>query len=164
MFVIAMRCAAPPLIALLVIVNIAHAQDTTIVTISWGQIVQDWASAILSIALAGLAAAWAWLGRSIPSQVFAILVSLRAEQFLQKAIEYGINAVAEASKDKRLEVNVGNAVLAKALQYIVDNAPGWLIAWMGGKEVIAEKIWARLDLAPGASDAGVKAAASMVNG
>ena len=134
------------------------AGETTKVTWAWGETIAAYASAIRDAAFAALAAAIAWAGRKLPAQLFSILVTLRVEQFLKNAIEYGINAVAEASKDKKLSVDVGNEVLAKALQYIVDNAPGWLISWMGGQEGIAQKIWARLNLEPKADDAVVKEA------
>lgn len=139
----------------------AMAQDTTI-TINYGELLQQWSDAILKGALALLTIVWAWLGRAIPSQIFAIMVSLRAEQFLQKAIEYGINSVRDASKDKKLTVNVGNEVLAKALQFVIDNVPDWIIKWMGGPDAIAEKIWARLELDEGANDLNVKQIATVV--
>jgi len=55
-----------------------------------------------------------------------------------------------ASKDKSLTVDVGNKVLAQALQYVIDHAPDWLTDWMGGPEQIAQKIVARLNLRPDA--------------
>lgn len=58
-------------------------------------------------------------------------------------------------KDKTLDVDVGNKVLAQALQYAVDNAPGWLQTWAGGPEGLAKKIWARLNLGDGADDSAI---------
>lgn len=132
--------------------------ETTKITWAWGALVSQWAGALGSLVLA--VAAWAL--RLLPAQIYAILVTARADQLIAKAIDYGVNAVKDASKDKTLEVNVGNQVLAKALQYVLDNAPGWLTTWLGGPEAIAAKIWARLKLDPAASDTDVAAIADRV--
>lgn len=93
-----------------------------------------------------LAAAVLWMVRKLPPQVASLLMSMRVDQLLNKAIAYGINSVREATHDKPLTVDVGNAVIAKALQYAIDHGPGKLIDWMGGTEMIREKIIARLNL------------------
>lgn len=59
-------------------------------------------------------------------------------------------AVETFQKRAGLVVDVGNAVLARALQYVLDHSPAWLQSWMGGPEQIAQKIIARLNLAPDA--------------
>jgi hypothetical protein len=53
-------------------------------------------------------------------------------------------------------------VLAQALQYAVDNAPGWLQTWAGGPEGLAKKIWSRLNLGEGADDAAIPAIVTSV--
>jgi hypothetical protein len=121
--------------------------ETTKVTWAYGSVVQQWASAIGTLIFAAVMFAL----RQLPAQVYAVIVSMRADQLLQKAIDYGINAVQGAIKGKTLEVNVGNKVLAEAVQYVLDNAPAWLQAWMGGPEQIVKKIFARLNLVPEAS-------------
>lgn len=93
-----------------------------------------------------LAAAALWLIRKLPEQISAILITMRVDQMLEKAISYAINATVAASKDRPLSINVGNEVVAKAAQYVVDNGPGWLIGWMGGYAAIREKIIARLNV------------------
>lgn len=132
--------------------------ETTKVTWAWGAAVQQWAGAIGSIILASLM----WALRQLPAQAVAFLSAIRIEQLLQKGIDYGINAVVGATKDKKLSVDVGNQVLAEALQYVIDSAPGWLIGWAGGPEQIARKIWARLDLDESADAGAVEAIASSV--
>lgn len=118
--------------------------ETTKITWAWGEIVSQWIGAI-GWALMALVA---WGMRMLPGQVVAILVTMRADQLFQKAIDYGLNAVAGAAKGKVLTVDVGNAVLAEAAQYVLDNAPGWLVKWLGGPEQIVKKLFARLNLAP----------------
>jgi hypothetical protein len=101
--------------------------------------------------LLAIPVAFAWLARKLPGQAANILITLRVDQLLQKAVQYGINATAGAMKDKPLSVDVGSEVLENALQYVVDNGPGWLIKWMGGKDTIRQKIIARLELDEAAS-------------
>lgn len=128
--------------------------DTTKVTWAYGAVIQQWASAIGTLAFAAVA----WLLRLLPGQIYAVLVAARADQLLQKAIDYGINMVKGASKDKALSIDVHNEVLAKALQFVIDNAPGWLQTWMGGPEQIANKIVARLNIQPDGHPPDVNAA------
>jgi hypothetical protein len=121
--------------------------ETTKVTWAYGAAIGQYASAIGSIAFALLMFAM----RQLPAQVYSVLVAARADQILRKAVDYGVNAVAGATRDKTLNVDVGNAVLAHAVQYVLDNAPGWLQSWMGGPDQIVKKIFARLDLDAAAS-------------
>lgn len=130
--------------------------ETTKVTWTYGATIAQCASAIGTLLFAGVM----WALRLLPSQVYAVIVSMRADQLLQKAIDYGINMVTAATKDKALTADVGNAVLAQALQYVIDHAPDWLQSWMGGPDAIAQKIVARLNLA---SDAVPDVSAAVAN-
>jgi hypothetical protein len=127
----------------------AHAQaivDTTVdIPLSeWVGILGEWVGPLL-------AAAALVLVRKLPKQLADILIGMRVEQVLQKAITYAINAVAGATKDKPLSINVGNEVVATAVQYVVDHAPTWLVKWMGDGDLLREKIIARLDVEAKAS-------------
>lgn len=132
--------------------------ETTKVTWAYGAVLQQWASAIS----AGTIALVALLLRNLPSQVYAIIVAARVDQMLNKGINYGINQVANASKDKALTVDVRNKVLAQAAQYVIDNAPGWLQSWMGGPEAIVKKIIARLNIQPEAPPVNVAEVAAQL--
>ncbi|MET4720747.1 hypothetical protein ABIF63_004853 [Bradyrhizobium japonicum] len=120
--------------------------ETTKITWAVGATVSQWADAFEAIAIAAVA----FLLRKIPAQFGSILMTMHVDQVLNKAIDYAINMVKGATKDKTLDVDVGNAVLARALQYVLDHSPAWLQSWMGGPEQIAQKIIARLNLAPDA--------------
>ncbi len=120
--------------------------DATKVTWAYGAAIAEWASAIGTIIFASVT----WLLRKLPAQVYAVLVSIRADQLIQKGIDYAINMVQGATRDKALSVDVHNQVLAQALQYVIDHSPEWLTSWMGGPDAIAQKIIARLNLAPDA--------------
>jgi len=131
----------------LVFVNPALAADA--VSIPYG----DWIVALANTLIMVLTAAVAWAFRQLPANVVAILVTIRAEQVVGKAIEYGINAVAGAVKGKSLDVPIANQVIREALDYVVKQAPAWLVSWVGGEEGLRRMIVARLAIA---EDAGVK--------
>lgn len=132
--------------------------ETTKVVWGWGatatQLAQAAAWVLASAAMVAL--------RKLPANIVAIFGNARVELLLNNAIGYGLNAVAGAVKGKTLEVDVGNKVLAQALQYAVDNAPAWLQSWAGGPEGLAKKIWARLNLGEGADESAVAAAVARV--
>jgi protein-S-isoprenylcysteine O-methyltransferase Ste14 len=108
----------------------------------------EWVQGIGTILIPLLGAASLWLIRKLPAQIAGILMSARADQILEKAVTYAINSVAGAAKDKQLTFTTGSQVVNEAVQYVVDHGPGWLINWLGGPEMIREKIIARIDVAP----------------
>lgn len=161
---------AVPAIDLVLIHSVAMAADaapetiaqsvseTTKVTWAWGATVSQAGQAIAWL----LASIAMWMLRKLPANIVAIFGNARVELLLNNAIAYGLNAVEGAVKGKTLEVDVGNKVLAQALQYAVDNAPGWLQTWAGGPEGLAKKIWGRLNLGEGASDITIPAVVDSV--
>lgn len=129
----------------------AATSEGTKVVWAWGDILSKGAATIASLVVAGLALA----ARQLPAQFAAVFANSRVQLLVDNAVNYGINAVAEAVKGKTLSVDVGNQVLAQALQYAVDNAPGYLLSWAGGKMGLANKILAKLDLPPEADASAV---------
>lgn len=113
----------------------------------------DWLDSVLQniagIVGSVIAIVIAFAARNLPSWAGRILLTMQAEQLLTRAAEYGINATRGAVKGKTLEINVGNAAVAKGAQYAVDNGPKWLIDWLGGPAAIRDKIIARIPLAEG---------------
>jgi hypothetical protein len=137
--------AAPIAILLVLHAGTAFAQEAaSTVAVPIG----DWIGKSSGIIGSLLGVLVIWLFRQLPAGIVQILRTMQVEQLLDKAITYGINAVAGASKDKVLTVNVGNAVIAQAAQYAIDHAPGWLIGWLGGETAIRQMIIARLNLEP----------------
>jgi len=118
----------------------------TEIIIPWGTYVSELASLIASFAFAAIVFGL----RRLPGQAVAIMQTLRAEQLLQKAIDYGVNATAGAVKDKTLSVTVANEVIAKAMRYAVDNGAPKIVAWMDGADGIGQKLIARLKIEPAA--------------
>jgi len=82
----------------------------------------------------------------LPAPIAAFLKTKQVEQLLERAIDYGISTTKGAVSGKSLKVNVGNQVLAMAVQYAVDEGPAKIIAFLGGEEAMKKKIWARLNL------------------
>jgi hypothetical protein len=129
------------------------APEGTKVVWAWGEIISSCAQAVAWV-LASLAMV---AFRKLPANLVAVFGNARVDLLLNNAIGYGLNAVAGAVKGKTLQVDVGNQVLAQALQYALDHAPGWLQSWAGGPEGLAKKIWARLNLGEGADDSQIPA-------
>ena len=125
----------------------AVAAADTAVTIPYG----DWINSIGTLILEIVPVALLWLVRKLPASIGQIISTMQVDQLLTKAIGYAINAVEGATAGRTLSVNVGNAVLAQALNYVTTHAPQWLINWMGGLDAIAQKIIARLNLDAAAS-------------
>lgn len=120
----------------------AQTASDTIVQIPIG----TWADYILPALAAVLLAALIWGVSKLPIQ--AIFKTLLTEQVLSKAVDFGINMVQGATKDKVLEVDVGNAVVKSAADYVIKYGPKWLIDFLGGETGIKDRIIARLDITP----------------
>ena len=127
----------------------------TAVSIPWGDWLSSLAPGLLDVALAALAAALAWVLKILPASianvVTPIVKSAQVEQLLARAVSYGINAVAGAAHDKVLSVDVGNQVVAEALEYAIAHGPAWLTEFTGDSDQIAQMIIARLKLEAGAT-------------
>jgi hypothetical protein len=127
------------------VVPVAHAADGGAVTVPWG----DWAAEVL-IVTAGLLIGW--VGRAVPAAVrqwAGKLLGDRVDQLLERAIQYGINAVAGAVRGKTLSLDTGLDVANQALNYAVRQAPK-LVDEIG-VGALRDKILARLDLDEAAS-------------
>lgn len=125
---------------------------TTVVAVPVGDWVTQIAPVIQDALLALVTALVAFALRSLPAAIRTYVtagITAQVEQICDRGIEWAIAAVAGASKDKVWTVPVGNAVVAQAVQYIVSHGPAWLVTWMGGKDLIAQKIIGRIgDLLP----------------
>ncbi len=125
--------------------------ENTKITWAWGEA----ASSVAEAAFYTLGMVVMYFFRRLPQNIIAVFGNARVELLLENARNWGINAVKDATKDKTMSVNVGNAVLAQALQYGLSNANPWLLNWAGGPEGLAKKIWSRLPLDSAADAASV---------
>lgn len=118
-----------------------EAAPTGAVVIPYGA----WLAEAASWAGVFVAAFVAFLFRRIPPQIANVLIALRVDQLLERAITYGINAVEGAVKDRALTLDVGHQVAQQAMEYAIEHGPTLLRA-MGGHTRLREKILARLNL------------------
>jgi hypothetical protein len=130
--------------AVAALADTAAAAASNIVTIPYGDYIQT-ALPFVGWAI-GLAATYAM--RHLPSSLVAVLKTSMAEQLFARAIDFALNAVAGATKGKKLDATIGNAVIAQAVQYILQYGPGWLVKWLGNEQGLRDRIVARLDLQP----------------
>ena len=139
-------------VSILTIVSVtAFAQDTT-VEVPVGALVDQWIGIVTSVLVMLLLVVSTFVIAKLPKPFQDLARTFLTEQLLRRAVDYGVNAVRGATKDKVVSVDVGNLVVAQSLQYAVDNGSSWLIAWLGGPEAIKKMIIARL---PVAEDTGV---------
>ena len=135
----------------------------TVVTFNWGDLIGVFFTNLAdnpdSVAWTVFAGALTWFVARLSGPLQWAFKLFQVEQLLKNAILAALNATKGATEGQALTLNVGSEVLAKALQYAVNNGQGWLIEWMGGRKGVEEKIIARLSLAPSVSGAELKAAA-----
>lgn len=114
------------------------------IVIPWGAWFSELASLIASLAFASIV----FLLRSLPGQAVAVLRTVRAEQLLERSLDYAANTTAGAVKDKTVEVHIANEMLAKAISYAVQNGAPRLVKWMGGEDGVGKKLLARMKVEP----------------
>lgn len=85
-----------------------------------------------------------WLVSRLPGPLKFAYNMFRVEQLLRNAVAGAVNSTAGAVQGKNLNVDVGGEVLAKALQYAIDNGSAGLIKWMGGEVGVQQKLIARI--------------------
>jgi hypothetical protein len=107
--------------------------------------VGDWAAGLADVAGFAVLALAVWALRMLPAPLYRLVMMIRAEQLVARAVDYGVQAVAGAARGRTLTVDVGNRVLAAAARYAVDAADD-VVAWLGGEDAVRRKILARLDL------------------
>lgn len=153
----ALPCAA---LALLVpAAGSALAAGDPAVSVPWGDWVVaagDGASAIL---VPALVAGILWAARAYLPILGTFLSQSLVERLVRNAADYALNAVAGAVKGRALDVPTGSAVIAKAAQRAIDQAPGWLLKEAGGPAGVAEKVFRTLHLDGNATAASVLAPA-----
>jgi len=134
------------------------ADETTTLNVPVGDIV----GGTVGYLAVAIAAVTVWGLRFLPPQLYALALTLRVDQLLQRAVQFGVNAVAGAVDGKALSIDVGNAVLKEALAYAILHGGEMVQRFAGSPVDVAEKIWARLELAPEATKPDFAAIADAV--
>lgn len=112
--------------------------------IEWG----NWLAIIIAVWGGVLATA---ISVAIVRRIGSKLKAEDAEQlrrFTENAVNMGLNAVAEATRGKKITFKTGSEVVEWALAYANQNFPE-LVEQFGGAESQRQRTWARLDLAEG---------------
>jgi len=155
----------------------AFAQDVSpdiVVTVPPTEVVLNWGD-FAQILLANLAdptsVAWTafglamtWLVAMLPGPAKWAFNAFRIDQLLKNAAMAAMNSTKGAVAGKALNVDVGSEVLAKMLQYALDNGNAALIKWAGGAQGIQQKSIARLTLDATVDGAELASKASTVSG
>lgn len=117
------------------------AASNTVLDVQWGSMVSEAFKALIeaslpfaSLAITALAGRMAWWGPMIFS-------TSRVDRALRTGADYAINAVAGATHDKALSVDVGYEVLKVGLERILGSTPNWLIKELGGAKGIVERLF-----------------------
>lgn len=134
---------------------LAMAAEGASVTIPYGDYLIELAHIVGSLAVALFPVTVALL----PAPVRLVVSAVFGEQLLRNARDYALNAIEGAAKGKTLTVDIGNQVLAQAVEYAVREGAPWLVRWLGGPEGIRQKIFRLLDLEERASAEQLGAAA-----
>jgi len=155
----------------------AFAQETAsdiVVTVPPTEVVLNWGdfAAILlanladptSVAWTAFGLAMTWLVAMLPGPAKWAFNAFRVDQLLKNAAMAAINSTKGAVVGKALNVDVGSEVLAKMLQYALDNGNAALIRWAGGAEGLQQKSIARLTLDGTVDGAELAAKANAVTG
>jgi len=119
--------------------------------------VGDWFGTALGYLALSLGGFIAWGFRRLPGRISAILLTAQADQLLNRALVYAINAVVGATKDKVWTVEVRNQVLREVVTYALVHGSDAVKAFMGRPSDIAEMGFSRID-APAAGSADPKPA------
>ncbi|WP_286158957.1 hypothetical protein [Methylobacterium sp. Leaf456] len=134
-----------------------------VVILPWGDQIAAFAVAlrepILTVLLPIVAAYAVQAIRRVYPWAALFLSQKRVEMMLEAAVGYGLNAVQGAAKGKTLSVEVAVPVIAKGTQYVIDTAPAAVIKAAGGRDGIAARMFRKLDLDEGGSEATVLAPA-----
>ena len=155
-------------LAIVLALSVAHAETAAPVVgatattasppIPIGQSVAEIGNVASAVLLPVIMALLAWAASHGPSwlaAVVAVMRTQRAQQLIQAAVDYGINAVEGATKDKTLDVQTGSKVLNQAVSYALTSGEAKLIAWMGGADGIKAKVFRALNLDATASAAAM---------
>ena len=135
----------------------ARAVESAAVAVQWGDALvagaQALATAMLPLAITAATAAAARIAGPLRFLVTASLV----DRLVRNATAYALNAVAGAVAGRTLTVPLGSAVIARAVQRALDQAPAWLIRAAGGPQGLAEKVFRSLPLEEAATAANTLA-------
>lgn len=136
----------------------AHAADAVVV-LPWGDGLVALAHALAGLTGPVLAAVVAALIARIAGPLRLLVTDALVERLVRNATDYALNAVAGTVRGRTLTVTLGSAVIARAVQRALDEAPAWLVRAAGDGPGIAAKVFRALPLEADATAANTLHAA-----
>lgn len=127
------------------------------VLLPWGDAVVALAQAATSLLLPVVIAALAAAAARIAGPLRVLVTTTLVERLVRNVGDYAINAVSGAVRGRTLSVPIGSAVIARAVQRGLEQAPAWLVAAAGGPTGLAEKVFRSLPLDEAATAANTLA-------
>lgn len=124
----------------------AHATDAAAIVLPWGDGLVALAQALTALTTPVLAAIVAAGIARVAGPLRLLVTDALVERLVRNATDYALNAVSGAVRGRTLTVSLGSAVIARAVQRALDEAPGWLIRAAGGSEGVAAKVFRALPL------------------
>lgn len=127
----------------------AVAPVTTVVEVPIG----SWANTALGYLALSLGGIVVWGFRFLPPQLYAMAMTVRADQLMTKAGEFALNSVAEAVRGKVWSIDTRNDWLKAFTTYVLMHGASAVKAFIGTPSDIAEKGFARIQPLQGPNDA-----------
>ena len=121
--------------------------DSTTVNLPWGDTLAAVLVGLKTTLTVALLTVLTTAVAKLPGWIKPFIGKALTDQLLNRAIDYAINTTSGAVKGEVLQINVGSQVVARALEYAFNHGAGWLLTWMGDKDMVKEKLIARLDVA-----------------
>ncbi|TXN72399.1 hypothetical protein [Methylobacterium sp. WL6] len=135
------------------------AAPVTTVDVPWSGWLTGALSYIAPLAVTALAGIATKAIYQVAPMARLVLTQNRVEQLGTAVTQYAINAIDGATKDGKLTIPVGSAVIAKAVQRGIDAAPAAALKAAGGPNGLAEIVFRKLNLVDEANAANTLAPA-----
>lgn len=127
---------------------------STVVTLPYGEYIAGIQAGLTTLLTVIATALLAWL----PLPIRWAVNLYGVDKLVKDAVGFAVAATPGASRDAKLQVDVGSKVLARALQKAIDDGAPRLIKAAGGIEGLQEKILAQMNLHPDVTAKEVAAA------
>ena len=128
----------------------------TVVTLPYGEYVAGIQSGLTTVMTLVITAVVAYL----PLPLRWVVNAYGADKLAKDAVNIAIAATPGASKDAKLDVDVGSKVLAKALNYFIDTGAPRLVKAAGGVDALQNKLIGLIPLHSDVPVAQLKVAAA----
>lgn len=122
---------------------------TTVVEVPIG----SWANTALGYLALSLSGLVVWGFRFLPPQLYAMAMTVRADQLMTKAGAFALNSLGEAVRGKVWTIDTRNDYLKTLVTYALEHGSTAVKAFIGSPADMAEKGFARIEPLQGANDA-----------